>query len=237
MEQASKLEQLSKVPIFSKLGPGDVEELGKIVTVKSYAPDSTVFFQDEPSDSMYMLLSGSVKVSDRSADGHEKILAVLGPGEIFGEFAMLDGHPRSAGVTTCERSELVSISQKDFRKFASSRPAVLWSVIEALCERIRNTNAGMLELASKEVPTRLLETLKQLSEKHGEHRPDGSCLITLKLTVQDLAAMVGSNREVVIRLLHRYEDNGLIQLGENRQLVIVNPRALSKAIEYSSAWS
>ena len=237
VERLSKLEQFSKVPIFTKLSPRDVEEISKLATVKSYPSDSTVFFQDEPSDSMYLLLVGSVKVADRSAEGREKMLAILGPGEIFGEIAMLDGHPRSATVTTCEASELASISQKDFRRFAAGRPEILWNIIEALCERIRSTNAGMLELFSREVPSRILAVLKDLGEKHGKTQADGSCVISLKFGVQDLAAMVGASREVVSRLLHRYQDNGLIELGQNRQLVIVNPAALAKALEYSSEWS
>ncbi|HWY55011.1 MAG TPA: cyclic nucleotide-binding domain-containing protein, partial [Terriglobales bacterium] len=100
-ERVDLLRELSataRISIFSKLNQADVEELTKIISAKKYAPDAAVFFQGDPSDSLYMLLAGSVKVTQASEGGREKILDILGPGEIFGEFAMLDGHPRSATV-------------------------------------------------------------------------------------------------------------------------------------------
>jgi CRP/FNR family transcriptional regulator, cyclic AMP receptor protein len=237
LELVQELSATARVSIFSKLNQADIEELTKIVSVKKYGPDAAIFFQGDPSDSLYMLLKGSVKVTQASEDGREKILDILGPGEIFGEFAMLDGHPRSATVTTCEPAELASISHKDFRNFVASRPEVLWKVLQALCERVRKTSTEMLELSSREVPYRLLAALQHLAEKYGQVAPDGSCLISGKVGVQDLVAMVGSSREVVSRLLHRYQEKGLIELGDNKQIIIPDPAALARALEYSSEWS
>jgi CRP/FNR family cyclic AMP-dependent transcriptional regulator len=231
------LSAIARVSIFSKLNQPDVEELTKIISAKKYAPDAAVFFQGDPSDCLYMLLTGSVKVTQASEGGREKILDILGPGEIFGEFAMLDGHPRSATVTTCEPTELATISHKDFRNFVASRPEILWKVLQALCERVRKTSTEMLELSSREVPYRLLAALHHLSEKYGQVAADGSCLISGKVGVQDLVAMVGSSREVVSRLLHRYQEKGLVELGNSKQLIIPDPAALARALEYSSEWS
>jgi len=239
LEQLELLKELtatSRISIFSKLGPSAIEELTKIVAAKKYGPDAAVFFQGEPSDSLYMILKGSVKVIQASEDGHEKILDILGPGEIFGEFAMLDGHPRSATVTTYEPTELASISRKDFCNFVAKRPEILWKVLEALCERIRKTSTDMLEMSSREVPYRLLAALNQLAEKYGQVAADGSCLISGKFVLQDLVAMVGSNWEIVNRLLHRYQEDGLIELGKNKQLIIPDPPALARALEYASEW-
>jgi CRP/FNR family transcriptional regulator, cyclic AMP receptor protein len=231
------LSATARISIFSKLNQADVEELTKIISAKKYAADAAVFFQGDPSDSLYMLLAGSVKVTQAAEDGREKILDILGPGEIFGEFAMLDGHPRSATVTTCEPTELATISHKDFRNFVASRPEILWKVLQALCERVRKTSTGMLELSSREVPYRLLAALHHLAEKYGQVAADGSCLISGKVGVQDLVAMVGSSREVVSRLLHRYQEKGLVELGNSKQIIIPDPAALARALEYSSEWS
>jgi CRP/FNR family transcriptional regulator, cyclic AMP receptor protein len=237
VEEAKEVTATSRVSIFSKLSPNDVQELSKVVSEKKYSPDTAIFFQGEPSDSLYMVLKGSVKVTEKSTEGHEKILDILGAGEIFGEFAMLDGHPRSATVTTCEPTELGTISYKDFREFVSTRPEILWKVTAALCERIRKTSAGMIELSSRDVPYRLLAALSQLAEKHGQVAPDGSCMISLKFGVDDLAAMVGSNRDIVSRLLQRYQEEGLVELRKNKQIVIPDPAALARALEYASEWS
>jgi CRP/FNR family transcriptional regulator, cyclic AMP receptor protein len=237
VEEAKEVTATSRVSIFSKLNSNDIQELSRIITEKKYATDTAVFFQGEPSDSLYMLLKGSVKVTESSSEGHEKILDILGAGEIFGEFAMLDGHPRSATVTTCEPTELATISHKDFREFVATRPEVLWKVMAALCERVRKTSAGMIELSSRDVPYRLLAALSQLAEKHGQVAPDGSCMISLKFGVEDLAAMVGSNRDIVSRLLQRYQEEGLVELRKNKQIVIPDPAALARALEYASEWS
>ncbi len=240
LEQVEALKELtatSRISIFSKLSPGDIQDLGKIVNIKTYSPDTAVFFQGEPSDSLYMLLKGCVKVTETSPEGHEKILDILGPGEIFGELAMLDGNPRSATVTTCEPTELASITQRDFRQFVATRPEVLWKVLASLCERVRKTSTGMVELTSREVPYRLLAALNQLAENHGEVAADGSCRINLKFGAPDLAAMVGSNPEIISRRLHRYQEDGLIEMGKNRQLIIPDPSALSRALEFASEWS
>ena len=93
----------------------------------------------------------------------------------------------------------------------------------------------MLELSSREVPYRLLAALSQLAEKHGQVAADGSCLIGGSFGINDLVAMVGSSREIVSRMLHRYQEEGLIELGKNK-LIIPDPKALARAIEYSSAW-
>lgn len=237
VQAAKEVSATSRISIFSKLGPSDVQELARIVKTKEYGADAAIFFQDEPSDSLYMLLKGSVKVTQRSTEGREKILDILGPGEIFGELAMLDGHPRSATVTTMEPSELGTISQQDFRHFAASRPEVLWKVLAELCDRIRKTSTGMLEMSSREVPHRLLAALSQLAEKHGQVAADGSCMISLKFGIDDLAAMVGSTREVVSRLLLRYQEEGLVDFGKKKQLIIPDPAALNRALEYASDWS
>ncbi len=237
IEALKELTATSRISIFSKLSAADIQDLGKIVAMKKYAPDTAIFFQGEPSDSLYMLLKGCVKVTETSTDGHEKILDILGPGEIFGELAMLDGNPRSATVTTCEPTELASITHKDFRQFVSTRPEILWKVLAALCERVRKTSTSMLELSSRDVPYRLLAALNQLAEKHGQVAADGSCRINLKFGVQDLAAMAGSNPEIVSRLLQRYQQDGLIEMGKNKQLIIPDPAALSRALEFASEWS
>jgi CRP/FNR family cyclic AMP-dependent transcriptional regulator len=227
----------SRVSIFSKLNPADVEQIAKTITYKKFETDATVFFQGEPSDSLFMVLKGSVKVTGATDEGTEKILDILGAGEVFGELAMLDGHPRSATVTTCEPTEMASISRKDFQAFVAGRSEILWKLMESLCERLRKTSGNMLEMASKEVPYRLLAALHQLTEKYGEVTPDGTCVLSVKFGVQDLAGMVGASREVVSRLLHQYEADGLIELGKDKKIIVPKPAALARALEYASEWS
>lgn len=231
------MELLGKVSIFSKLSPKEIEELSQLTVIKNWEADTAVFFQGEPSDSLHLLLKGSVKVTETSKEGDARILGILEPGEIFGELAMLDGQPRSATVTTCEPSETASISHQEFRKFAAARPDVLWKVLAALCDRVRKTSNDILEMSTHDVPHRLLMALTQLAEKHGQVRSDGTCLITMKISLRDLSAMVGAKTEEISRLLHRYQEDGLIELGKDRQLIVRDRAALARAVEYSAEWS
>src|SRR5260370_33166829 len=116
---------------------------------------------------------------------------------------MLDGHPRSATVTTVEPTELAVISRSEFRDFVSTRAEILWKVLASLCERVRKTSTDMLELSSREVPYRLLAALSQLAEKHGQVAADGSCLIGGRFGTNALGGLGGSSPGSWSRLLTR----------------------------------
>lgn len=133
----------------------------------------------------------SVKVTQASEGGREKILDILGPGRDLRGVRYARWAPPLGDGHHLRATELASISHRDFRNFVATRPEVLWKVLQALCERVRKTSTEMLELSSREVPYRLLAALHHLAEKYGQVAADGSCLISGKVGVQDLVAMVG----------------------------------------------
>ena len=230
------MKELASVSIFQKLSPKELKELGSIVTRRTFGPDTVVFFEGDRSDSLYVILSGSTKVYQTSDDGKEKILRTFGKGEIFGEFAMLDGHPRSASVATLEPTEMLAISHGDFRSFVESHPEALWKVTEALCERIRNMSDEMVNVTLRDVPYRLLRALNQLVERHGEASADGKgARLSTRLSVQELAGMIGASPDRVSRLLDKFHADGLVQLGEH--LAVPDVKALKRSLEYAQDWS
>jgi CRP-like cAMP-binding protein len=229
------MDELWQIPIFQKLDSREREKLDKIVTRQHYARGAVVFFEGDASDSLQLVLSGSVKVYQTSEAGREKILNILGPREIVGELAMLDGQPRSATVAAMEDTEMLSISRRDFQALAAEHPEFLWKVIEALCERLRRAGDDVMDLSFRGVPYRLLQALIQLCGRYGQATPEG-CRISLKLGVDDLAGIVGSNRENVTRLLNQFQDDGLVRL-ERNAVLIPDPTALTRALEYASDWS
>src|SRR5260370_28134249 len=114
-----------------------------------------------------MVIKGSGKVGSASGGGVEKVLDILGAGEIFGELAMLDGHPRSATVTTCEPTEMASISRQDFQNFVAGGPEILWKLMGAPCERLRETSRRMLENSFQKGPLQVLRAVAQLAAHNG----------------------------------------------------------------------
>jgi CRP-like cAMP-binding protein len=229
--EGGPIQELASISLFERLSKEALEKLHALTQRKKYPKGTAVFFQDDPSDSMYVVLSGSAKVYQTSEDGHERILKILKPGEVVGELAMLEGRPRSASVETLEPSELLSLSRKDFEAFGNAHPQVLWELLAEFAERLRRVNEDVLDMSFRDVPYRMLRVLSQLLDHHGEATPEG-WRIALPLSVRELASMVGSNPETVGRLLDRYESEGLLKRAGN-EWVVPDKKALTRALEFA----
>ena len=206
------------------------QELGRLATISrhhKFSRNHVVFFEGSRSDSLYVIERGAVKIYRKAEDGREKILSVLGSGEFFGEFSLLDGQPRSASVATLQPTEMLSIDHLDFRRFIMSAPDVLWKVLEAMCERLRIVNDETFDLAFRGMAYRFVSALLKLGE-FGTASIDGVNAIASK---QDLAAMVGCSAERVSSLLQKLEDRNLVRARSN-DVHICDIDALRKALEF-----
>ena len=192
-----------------------------------------VFFQGDRADKLYVILSGGAKVYQQAEDGKQKIIGILGPGEIFGELTLLDGRERSATVETIDQTEMLSIAHRDFHALATKNPEILWRVMEVLCERIRGLNEETLNLAFEELPYRIVQALDELVDKHG--KPEAGGRITVKTTPADIGQMVGADRQESYRVLKVLSKRGLIELDFD-EVVIPDARALKRALEYAREW-
>jgi CRP-like cAMP-binding protein len=224
---------LRSIPLFARLSAAEQEELGSLMIGKKFNANTAVFFQDDPSDSLYVVVSGSAKVFRTSEDGTDHILSTLRPGDAFGELAMIEGLPRSASVQVVEDTEMLSLARRDFEAFAREHPQVLWRLLQALCERLRKITEEELDPLYRDVPYRVLRVLSQLLDRHGESGPHG-WRIRFPLSVGELAAMVGSNPETVSRLIEAYERDGLVRR-DGGTWVVPERRALARALEYAAA--
>jgi CRP/FNR family transcriptional regulator len=223
---------LDSVPLFHKFSPNELKELEALTQRKRYSPGTAIFFQDDPSDSLYVVLSGSAKVFQTAEDGQRRVLNTLRKGEAFGELAMIEGQPRSATIEAIEESEMVVLKAQDFERFAESHPEVLWKLTQALCERVRQLMGSVLDMSFRDVPYRVLRVFQTLVQRHGVAEGDG-WRINLTMGASDIASMVGANTETVGRLLDRYEKDGLIRRLEEKGWSVPDPRALEKALEYA----
>ncbi len=223
---------LARIPLFARLSSAEQETLGSLMVPKFYKAGTAVFFQDDPSDSLYVVLSGSAKVFRTSEDGKDRILSWLRPGEAFGELAMIEGLPRSASVQAVKDTEMLSLSRREFEALAREHPEVLWRMLQALSERLRQVTEVVLDLSFRDVPYRVLHVLAQLLERHGESGPDG-WRILIPLSVGEMASMVGSNHETVSRLIESYERDGLVRR-DGETWFVPERQALARALEYAS---
>jgi CRP-like cAMP-binding protein len=220
------------VSVFERLDKNELDQLEALTEKKRYPAGTAVFFQDDPSDALYIMLSGSVKLYQTSEDGKDRIVRIVKRGNAFGELAMIEGKSRFMSAQTLEDSEMLRLARKDFVAFADKHTWVLWTLLSALAERIRHTNEDALDLSFRDVPYRLLHALADFVERDGEPVP-GGVRITTPLSLRDLASIVGSNTETVGRLLNRFETDGLVKR-DGASWIVPDPKALTLTLEYTA---
>ena len=201
---------LPEVALFGGLTDDEREALVARLRRRLHRKGSTVFLYGETGRDLYVIESGSVKICMTTADGKELTLAILGPGEFFGELALLDGEPRSSDAVIMEDSQLLLLERGEFIKFMEEHPSVAHRVIEVLSRRLRNNNELVQDAAFFDVAARLARVILRLADSVGHQDADG-ITIAKRLTQTDLAGMIGTTRESVNKWLTFYERQGLVE--------------------------
>lgn len=134
------VDALRAVPLFASLDRKSAGDLGEFLSIHDYEQSSSIFRNGDPGDAMYLIDLGRVRISITDADGHVVTLAELGPGDFFGEMAMLDGHGRSADATVIEDARLAKLTREDFLSFVDSDPRIVLEMLTAVARRLRRTD-------------------------------------------------------------------------------------------------
>ena len=161
-----------------------------------------LFVAGDAGDGCYRLERGLLKVVITSARGNERIVAIIGPGEVAGELAIIDGRPRSASVFAVRDCELSFISRKDFEEYTRQNPEICSYLVSVLAARLRETDEALAATSFLTVKARLARALLELAEFLGEDRGSGRILIHHKIKRSDLAAMAGVAPENVSRVMN-----------------------------------
>ncbi|HXH02636.1 MAG TPA: Crp/Fnr family transcriptional regulator [Candidatus Competibacteraceae bacterium] len=198
---------LANVPLFAGLSPDELALLASLGLVKTYPKNAVLINEGEHSDTLYVVLSGQVKVYAGDEDGKEVVLSFLGPGSHFGELAILDNAPRSASVMTMESSRLMLIARQEFLRCLNQHPELAIKLLQNLAQRIRHLTAKVKNLALHDVYGRVARTLTQLASEAGQNGQ-----IRQRLTQQNIADMVGASREMVSRILKELCVGGYIEI-------------------------
>jgi CRP/FNR family cyclic AMP-dependent transcriptional regulator len=208
---------LRTVPIFSELSDPDVASLAQLMTRRKYPKDGVVFFENEEGDSFFMIVEGRIKVTILGDDGREVILSMLGPGDFFGEMALLDNEPRSATAIAAEDSELLCLSRSDFQGVATKR-SITSALIKILTARLRRANHQISTLALLDVYGRVARVILDMAREEGKRLKDGRIAFR-RATHQEIANRIGTTRETVTRMLKDLERQGLIQIDAREMIV------------------
>jgi CRP/FNR family transcriptional regulator, cyclic AMP receptor protein len=168
------------------------------------AADETLFLTGDPGDGCYRLNEGLLKVSMVSPKGAERILAILGPGSIVGDMAMIDGRPRSASVSALRDCKLSFLSRSAFETVAEKNPEIYKHLLNLLAARLRDTDQVVAAGTFLPVKGRVARALLDLAKAFGNEVGGGRVVIRQKLSQSDVAAMAGIARENVSRILNEW---------------------------------
>jgi len=222
-ERDSIVELMRRVPLLSELETGDLEQIASVAIPRSYPKGVRVFHEGDHSDACYIVRNGDLRVTREHPDGRAIALATLGPGDIFGELAMLDGEARSASVEALTDCELLGIPATDFRRLLAARAEITVKLVVALTRRLREANERISRQSFQTVPSRVAGVLSQLIAE--EAPQDGREGVTIRMTQADLAQLAGTSRESVSRFLAVLERAGVVRVGRGR-VTVVEPRRL-----------
>ena len=212
------IEFLKTIPYFQGLGLAELEAIKRFVFEKSFDANELIVVEEEPAQALYFVVSGVVKAFKTSAEGKEQILRLIRPGESFNDVPVFDGEPNVASAAAMGPVVLYGISKSDVGIILRDHPQVAANVVKVLAGRVRHFISLVEDLSFRNVLGRVAKLLLEYAENRtGPERPH--------LTQQDMAAMIGTAREMVGRSLRALEEKGAIRIDHHR-IVLTDKEAL-----------
>jgi CRP/FNR family transcriptional regulator, cyclic AMP receptor protein len=212
MAQEENKAFLRRVPLFQSLNETQLDVLATGSLRRNYPRGRTIVAEGEPSQSLYILLSGRAKVQRSDSEGKEVILAVIGPGEFFGEMSLIDDSPRSASVITLESSDFMAINKDNFKAMLLQNNDIGMQIMRGLVRRLREADKKIETLALLDVYGRVARVLLDFSEV-----VNGERVVKARLPRQEIAKMIGASREMVSRVMKGLEIDGyIVPMSEGR---------------------
>ena len=188
--------------------------------MRHFAAGETVFLMGSPGGSMMAVLSGTVRISIPSQEGREIVLAVLLPGEVFGEIALLDGKERTADARAMTACDLAVLERRDVLEFFERQPNAWPRVVEVLCDRLRAADLQMAEVAMQQLPVRLAKVLLRMTYVETLSRPADR----VQVSQRELGNIVGAARESVNKCLSEWQRSGWVHI--ERTSIIISDRTI-----------
>ncbi len=196
--------------IFAELPESALSELTMLARPVRLDAKQVLFVEGDPAAGCYAVVTGSLRVSRFSNEGHETVLTILGPGEVVGEMGLFGDAPRSATVTAMAPTDLRLLPKTEFLQFADQNPQLYRHFLRVMSARLRATNDSLTGYATLSLSGRLARVLVRLAESFGQPLDDGRILIRQRFTQTDLSSMAGSARENVSRQLAEWRREGML---------------------------
>ena len=213
-------------PLFAALDEESAASLRRSMVEVHLGRSEVLFTEGDQGDRLYVIVEGKIKLGRTSSDGRENLLAILGPGEMFGELSLFDPGPRTATATSVGDSRLIGLGHDALQPWLIEHPEVSLTLLNALARRLRRTNETLADLVFSDVPGRVAKALLDLSTRFGRATDDG-ILVAHDLTQEELAQLVGASRETVNKALADFATRGWLRL-EARAVVLMDVERLRR---------
>jgi CRP/FNR family cyclic AMP-dependent transcriptional regulator len=233
IDLSMKREALLTSPFFRPMRSEELDEIIGFASDRRIGKGTVIFNKGSPGSSLMAVLAGRIRISNVSAEGKEVTLNMIGPGEIFGEIALLDGKPRTADATAIDDTTLMVVERQQFLPFLLRDASLVERLLVVLCDRLRRTSLALEEIALFDLPARLARLLMKLAADYGRPLPreqGGGVRIDVKLSQRDLSTLVASTRESVNKQLRIWRETGTIDRRDG-YLIVLKPEALQALVE------
>jgi len=228
MDVSQLIPLLRNVPLFRDLTDAELERIAAIAIPRSFPKKNLIFAEGSPREAVYFIVDGLVKAFKVDANGNEQIVSLLTKGDMFPHTGFFDQSPYPANAETVKPTRVFAIPIHSFEQLLLSTPTIAVKVLRVMGAKIRELQEKLQELTFQDVRHRICSILLRLAEAHGTDR-DGAVVLHLPVTHQDLAAMAGTTRESVNRMLNDLRRRGVLEM--NRNLIVL------KDVEALKSWA
>ena len=225
----NKAEFLRSTPLFASLPDDELDVLGRSLGKRTFGKGMIIFHRGSPGQTLYIIETGLVRIFSLSESGQELTVNLYGPGELFGEMAVLDARTRSAGALCMERTVTHTLHRDVFVRCLQRNPTLAYGIIELLSARLRYTTYHLESLAFLDVYGRVADKLLELADRFGGRGQ--SARLDLHLTQSELASWLAASRESVNKVLGQFRDQGLIAV-DGQEITILDRDGLQDRVVY-----
>ena len=223
-------ELIAGVPLFQSLTDSDRDALSRSFVRHAFDRGEMIFRQGDHGVHLYLVESGRVKITTLAPDGREAFVAIMGPGQVFGELSLFEGQQRTADARAMEPSVLHALAHNDFRPYVGAHPEVAWALLTVLARIVRRQDQAIQDMVFLDVGGRVARRLLDLADEHGEPAGDNAIRVSVPITQEELAQMVGASRESVNKALGSFMDRGWVTL-EGRHYIISDAESLRRRLK------
>ncbi len=220
---------LKKISLFNTLTDPEIKEITPYLLPASAKKKEVIFTEGDPSDWLYIVTEGKVKITKLSQDGKEIILEVIHPLDFFGGLAVIRGFPYPANALAMEDTKLLKISRSSLMRVLDRFPNLMYCMAQQVGDRMRESHETLKNIALERVEARIASLLLKLSDKTGK-KTEGGTVIDMKLTKQDIAEMVGTTVETSIRTMSKFRKMGIVAEKDGR--IVIRDLQKLKALCY-----